>query len=221
MRTGDFVLTPSWTFHDHGNLGVGAGDLDGRARHADRQHVRHELCRAPSAGDAAGQPRRKGTRWRGTARTCCRSSTRRRGPSSPAFNYPYSRSREALEQLSRNGADRCVSRREDAVREPGDRRLSDADDRGVHAAAAEGLLGQDLSIDRLDHLSASSKGTAAAAIGAQHVHVGTAGTSSSCRRGSRCRTRRAKRRCSSAPPIAPRRKRWASGAKRTDFRPRS
>ena len=60
MRTGDFVLTPSWTFHDHGNLGVGAGDLDGRARRADRQHVRHELCRAPSGGDAADQPRGRG-----------------------------------------------------------------------------------------------------------------------------------------------------------------
>ena len=60
-------------------------------------------------------------------------------PSSPIFNYPYARSREALEQLYRNGPRSSVPRRQDAVRQPGDRRLSDADDRRVHAVAAGGV----------------------------------------------------------------------------------
>ena len=54
-----------------------------------------------------------------------------------------------------------MSRREDAVRQSGDRRLSDADDRGVPAAAAEGLL-QARPIDRRTRRSTASSKDAAA-----------------------------------------------------------
>ena len=37
MEPGDFVITPSWTWHDHGNDTRGADGLARRARHPDRQ----------------------------------------------------------------------------------------------------------------------------------------------------------------------------------------
>ena len=46
MKPGDFILTPFWSFHDHGNPGKDPGRVAGRPRHPDRQHVRHELPRA-------------------------------------------------------------------------------------------------------------------------------------------------------------------------------
>jgi hypothetical protein len=33
MRYGDFIITPSWTFHDHGNDGSRSGRLARRPRH--------------------------------------------------------------------------------------------------------------------------------------------------------------------------------------------
>ncbi len=46
MQPGDFILTPSWTYHDHGNPGQTPGRLDGWPRYSDRQHVRLGLRRA-------------------------------------------------------------------------------------------------------------------------------------------------------------------------------
>src|SRR5258705_1215696 len=103
MHTGDFVLTPSWTFHDHGNLGsspviwmdvldvpiVNMFDTSFAEHHPEETQP---VSRAE--GDAVA---RYGA---GLLPVEYKSSR----PSSPAFNYPYSRSREALDQLSRNGA---------------------------------------------------------------------------------------------------------------------
>ena len=102
MEPGDFVITPSWTWHDHGNeTDQPMVWLDGldipmirlldasfmEPANADSQSI------ARPAGDSLAryganmvpvdwQPERK---------------------SSPVFSYPYSRSREALQTLSRNG----------------------------------------------------------------------------------------------------------------------
>ena len=52
--------------------------------------------------------RPEGTRSRDTARACCPSSTRHRGRLLQPSTIRHSRSREALDQLSRNGAiDAC------------------------------------------------------------------------------------------------------------------
>ena len=40
MQPGDFVITPSWTWHDHGNDTRRADGLARRARHPDRQIAR-------------------------------------------------------------------------------------------------------------------------------------------------------------------------------------
>ena len=56
--------------------------------------------------------------------------------SSPLFTYPYARSRETLDAHVQKRPARPGARHQDAVREPGDRRLSDADDRRVSAIPA-------------------------------------------------------------------------------------
>ncbi len=107
MRTGDFVLTPSWTFHDHGNLGsapviwmdvldipiVNIFDTSFSEHHPQETQP---ISRAE--GDAVA-------RYGGGMLPIEYTPS---SPSSPAFTYPYSRSRPALEQLARNGSiDRC------------------------------------------------------------------------------------------------------------------
>jgi gentisate 1,2-dioxygenase len=102
MRPGDFILTPSGTFHDHGNPGtepvmwldgldvpiVNLFDTSFSAHHEeDTQPV------ARREGDALARY--------GANMLPVEYETRSR--SAPVFNYPYSRSREALETLRRDG----------------------------------------------------------------------------------------------------------------------
>jgi len=104
MHTGDFVLTPSRTFHDHGNLGsspviwmdvldvpiVNMFDTSFAEHHPqETQPVSRE------EGDALARY--------GANMVPVEYASERRGAPSPVFNYPYSRSREALSQLYRNG----------------------------------------------------------------------------------------------------------------------
>jgi gentisate 1,2-dioxygenase len=104
MQTGDFVLTPSWTFHDHGNLGstpvIWMDVLDvpivnmfdtSFAEH----HPQETQPVARKEGDALARF--------GANMLPFEYSPQRQASPSPVFNYPYSRSREALEQLYRNG----------------------------------------------------------------------------------------------------------------------
>jgi gentisate 1,2-dioxygenase len=104
MQTGDFVLTPSWTFHDHGNLGstpvIWMDVLDvpivnmfdtSFAEH----HPQETQPVARKEGDALARY--------GANMLPVEHSATRRGSPSPVFNYPYSRSREALQQLYTNG----------------------------------------------------------------------------------------------------------------------
>ena len=103
MKPGDFILTPSWTYHDHGNPGTDAVVwLDGldipitnffdtsfAERHPDKSQpvARRE-------GDALA---RYGSAMLPLEYTPAR-------PSSPMVTYPYARSRDALELLSKSGA---------------------------------------------------------------------------------------------------------------------
>ena len=104
MRTGDFVLTPSWTFHDHGNLGsapvIWMDVLDlpivnmfdtSFAEH----HPQEVQPVARKDGDALA-------RFGANMAPIEYSPARKTSPS-PVFNYPYSRSREALQHLYTNG----------------------------------------------------------------------------------------------------------------------
>jgi gentisate 1,2-dioxygenase len=102
MHPGDFILTPSWTYHDHGNPGDSPTVwLDGLdipivnlfdacfAEHYPGKVQPHTIA----DGDALV---RYGANMLPVDYVPAR-------PSSPIFNYPYSRSREALYELSRNG----------------------------------------------------------------------------------------------------------------------
>ena len=105
MHAGDFVLTPSWTFHDHGNFGanpvIWLDVLDlpivnmfdtSFAEH----HPQETQPVARKDGDALA-------RYGANMLPLEYAPPRGKTSPSPVFNYPYSRSREALRQLSTNG----------------------------------------------------------------------------------------------------------------------
>jgi gentisate 1,2-dioxygenase len=100
MRPGDFVITPSWTWHDHGNEShVPMVWLDGldipivgffEASFAENHDADMQSVTRP-AGDSQA---------RFGEGLLPLGYERKPGPS-PVFNYPYARTREALEKLRR------------------------------------------------------------------------------------------------------------------------
>lgn len=102
MHPGDFILTPSWTFHDHGNLGqVPVVWLDG----LDIPTVNFFDT---SFAEPFGEEVQPVSRKEGDALARYGSNLMPFGytpsrKSAPIFNYPYSDSREALERVYRNG----------------------------------------------------------------------------------------------------------------------
>jgi gentisate 1,2-dioxygenase len=107
MRPGDFVITPSWTWHDHGNEArepmVWLDGLDipivrlldasfAEPGEADAQTV----TRAEGDSAARFSNNLVPVDWQPSVKT------------SPVFNYPYERSRESLATLAKNeDADPC------------------------------------------------------------------------------------------------------------------
>ena len=102
MHPGDFILTPSWTYHDHGNPGdtpvVWMDGLDipivnmfdsGFAEH-------HPDTMQPVSKDEGDAFIRYGSNLLPLEYTAPRKS-------SPLFAYPYARSRETLDALYRSG----------------------------------------------------------------------------------------------------------------------
>src|SRR5216684_6241188 len=100
MHPGDFIITPSWTWHDHGNDGDGPMVwLDGLdipivtmldASFAEPGNAEQQMVTRPEGDSLA----RYGSGllpvdWKPAVK------------SSPIFNYPYARTREALETLRR------------------------------------------------------------------------------------------------------------------------
>ena len=102
MHPGDFILTPSWTYHDHGNPGDSPTVwLDGldipMVNLFDACFAEHYPGKVQPSTIADGDALvRYGANMLPVDYVPAR-------PSSPIFNYPYSRSREALHELSRNG----------------------------------------------------------------------------------------------------------------------
>jgi gentisate 1,2-dioxygenase len=98
MRPGDFVITPSWTWHDHGNESaepmvwldgldipiVGFFDASFAEGHAE---------------DSQSLARPEGDSLARYGSGLLPVGHERRAPTSPVFNYPYARTREALETL--------------------------------------------------------------------------------------------------------------------------
>jgi gentisate 1,2-dioxygenase len=102
MQPGDFVITPSWTWHDHGN----DGDepmvwLDG----LDIQIVKllGASFAEPGAADVQTVTRPEGDSLARFGHNLLPVDWKPEAKTSPVFNYPYARTREALAALARNG----------------------------------------------------------------------------------------------------------------------
>ncbi len=100
MHEGDFVITPSWTWHDHGN------ESDRPVVWLDGLDI--PIVKAFEATFAENYPDSTHplTRPQGDALARFGSGLlpvdyESSGPASPVFNYPYARTREALETMRR------------------------------------------------------------------------------------------------------------------------
>src|ERR1700731_4194063 len=101
MLPGDFVITPSWTWHDHGNeTQEPVVWLDG----LDIPIVRllDASFAEPGEDDVQTVTRPEGDNAARFANNLLPVDWKPQVKTSPVFNYPYTRSRESLETLSRN-----------------------------------------------------------------------------------------------------------------------
>jgi len=103
MRPGDFIITPSWTWHDHGNPGSDPVIwLDGldlpivRTFAAQFHEPFPEEIQPISRGEGASLAR-YGNNLKPLG------AVAPFGKTSPIFSYPYERSRETLARLAREG----------------------------------------------------------------------------------------------------------------------
>jgi gentisate 1,2-dioxygenase len=104
MHPGDFIITPSWTWHDHGHPGadpvVWLDGLDIRivqAFGAQFQENYSEEVQPVTRGEGDSAARYG-------ANLAPLDAAQPFGKTSPIFNYPYARSREALARLAKEGA---------------------------------------------------------------------------------------------------------------------
>ena len=112
MHPGDFIITPSWTWHDHGNP-----EKSGEAEPVvwlDGLDIRLVQIFGAQFHEPFGQDVQPVSRSEGAS--AARYGTNLAplgvpapfGKTSPIFNYPYERSREALAKLSQDtGLDAC------------------------------------------------------------------------------------------------------------------
>ena len=103
MHPGDFIITPSWTWHDHGNdADSPVVWLDG----LDIPLVRFFDCGFAENGAQAAQSlaRAEGDALARYGNNLLPVDYEPASLSSPVFAYPYVRTRESLAHLARNGA---------------------------------------------------------------------------------------------------------------------
>ena len=102
MRPGDFIITPSWTWHDHGNEAkepvVWLDGLDiPMIRFFDAGFAQNDTRRSQDVSRAEGASFARYGHNMAPVR-----GTSPYGRTSPIFSYPYDRSREALDKLERS-----------------------------------------------------------------------------------------------------------------------
>ena len=156
MHYGDFILTPPNHWHDHGNTGAEPVIwLDGldipMISHFDTSFIDHHN------EDAQPITKKEGDSSARYGANMLPVDFKPGELASPIFNYPYARSREALEAMRRQNESGSLPRPQDAFREPGRWRLCDADRRRVHAVAAEGLQDRRLSQHRRHSVRADTR----------------------------------------------------------------
>ena len=107
MHPGDFIITPSWAWHDHGNEGIGGTVepvvwLDGldipMLRFFDAGFAENDDAKVQHVARPEGHSLARFGHNMVPVRHDHTSAT------SPVFNYPYLRSREALAQLQKQEA---------------------------------------------------------------------------------------------------------------------
>src|SRR5688572_21767836 len=102
MHPGDFVTTPGWTWHDHGNLGaepvVWLDGLDTAFANLFGAHFREDYPQ-----ESQPVTRRNGDAAARYGANLLPLEYRAQGGGSPLLSYPYDRTREALERLAGNG----------------------------------------------------------------------------------------------------------------------
>ena len=147
MEPGDFVITPSMTWHDHGN------ETDEPMFWLDGLDI--PLVQFFDASFAEGlsedeQPitRPAGDSFARYGHNLLPVDFRQTSQTSPVFNYPYAHTRDALETAKTLEPMGSLPRPEAALHQSGQRRFCDADHRHVHSAAAEGLQDRPVSVDR-------------------------------------------------------------------------
>jgi gentisate 1,2-dioxygenase len=100
MAPGDFVITPSWTWHDHGNEGTGPMVwLDGLDMHV--INMLAASFREDMGGKAHKLERPEGAAPAEFGNNLLPVDVAHRSQTSPIFNYPYRKSRESLDTLAR------------------------------------------------------------------------------------------------------------------------
>jgi gentisate 1,2-dioxygenase len=102
LRPGDFVITPCWTWHDHGN------ETDHPVVWLDGLDLPLVDLLNATFFEAYGEEQFPAQRPEGDSIARFGSGLipldyEHRGPTSPILNYPYERTREALEQMRRGG----------------------------------------------------------------------------------------------------------------------
>lgn len=101
MRPGDFIITPSWTWHDHGNPGnepvVWMDGLDIQILQLFGAQFMETF-----AEDEQPVTRNEGASYSSYGNNLVPIGPLPTSKTSPIFNYPYERSRETLAALARN-----------------------------------------------------------------------------------------------------------------------
>ncbi|WEK28732.1 MAG: gentisate 1,2-dioxygenase [Candidatus Pseudomonas phytovorans] len=106
MHPGDFIITPSWTWHDHGNPSEAEGGepviwLDGLDIPTVRFYGAGFAENHPQAVQPVSRPEGNSLARYGANMLPLRHQVQ--GTTSPIFSYPYARTRDALATLERQG----------------------------------------------------------------------------------------------------------------------
>ena len=140
MSRGDLILTPSWTWHDHGNeTDTPTVWLDGLdipvAQFLDASFVE----RYPEASQPVSRPPGDSAARYGRNMRPVDADGAGQAGASPVFRYAYAAYREALETMRARDQWGSVPRAQNGVHQPVDGRPGHADDLGVRAAVARGI----------------------------------------------------------------------------------
>ena len=156
MEPGDFVITPSMKWHDHGNqTSEPMFWLDG----LDIPLVQFfdASFAEGSTEDEQEVTRPAGDSFARYGHNLLPVDLKRASQASPIFNYPYNYTREALEQAKTARRVGRLPRAETEILQSRHRRFRDADHRHLHPVAAEGIQDRALSLHRRHRIRADRR----------------------------------------------------------------